>query len=337
MVSLKADQSVEIVLERRLGGLGSRNSFELGGVAFQLNLEEPHFSDDQEIAQAVRLAEAADVAVVVVGTTEEAESEGFDRTTLELPGRQNELVGRVVKANPRTVVVVNTGSPVLLPWADAAPAVLLTLFPGQEYGNALADVLLGRSEPSGRLPVTWPDSADDLPATTPREGILAYSEELSIGYRQFDRDDRAPRYPFGHGLGYSTWEYLAADLSASPDERHDRVVADTLDATAAVIRVSVRNSGTRTSSETLQVYASRVGGLVERPVRWLVAFAKAEAEPGAVVTTYIAVPARSLAHWDTATNSWAIEPGEFRLGIGRSSRDLPLTVAVAVNPDTNVS
>jgi beta-glucosidase len=254
-----------------------------------------------------------------------------------LPGRQNELVWRVVRANPRTVVIVNSGSPVLLPWAEAAPAVLLTLFPGQEYGNALADVLLGRSEPGGRLPVTWPDSADDLPTTTPHEGMLTYSEGLSIGYRQFDRDDRAPRYPFGHGLGYSTWEYLAADLSAPPHDRDAGFAADTLDTTAAIIRVSLRNTGTRTSRETIQVYASRVGGVVERPVRWLVAFAKAEAEPGAVVTTYIAVPARSLAHWDTATGSWAMEPGEYRLGIGRSSRDVPLTVAVVINPGTNVS
>jgi beta-glucosidase len=128
-VSLNAGQSIDVVLEYRTGGLGNQTSFVLGGISFQLNIEEPHRPDDEEIVRAVLLAAAADVAVVVVGTTEETESEGFDRGCLELPGRQDELVRRVAEANPRTVVVVNTGAPVLLPWADTVPAVLLTLFP----------------------------------------------------------------------------------------------------------------------------------------------------------------------------------------------------------------
>ena len=211
----------------------------------------------------------------MVGTTEEVESEGFDRATLDLPGRQDELVRRVAAANPRTVVVVNTGAPVLLPWADTVPAVLLTLFPGQEYGNALADVLLGHCEPGGRLPVTWPEAAADLPATMPEEGVLAYAEGLHIGYRHFDRTGREPRYPFGHGLGYTRWEYLAAEL------------------------------------------------LVPRPA-------------GAEVTADIAIPLRRVAHWDTVTGGWQIEPGEFQLGIGRSSRGLPLPVTVTVGPGTAI-
>ncbi len=134
VVSLHAGQSIDVVLEYRGGGLSNQTSFVLGGISFQLNIEEPCLPDDEEIARAVLLAAAADVAVVVVGTTEEAESEGFDRATLGLPGRQDELVCRVAAANPRTVVVVNTGAPVLLPWADTVPAVLLTMFPGQEAG-----------------------------------------------------------------------------------------------------------------------------------------------------------------------------------------------------------
>jgi beta-glucosidase len=337
-VTLQVGESVDIVLEHHLKSIANQTSFELGGVAFQLNIEEPHLPDDLEIARAVHLVESADAAVVVVGTMEEAESEGFDRPTLDLPGRQNELVQRVARANPRTVVIVNSGSPVLLPWAGTVPAILLTLFPGQEYGNALADVLLGVSEPGGRLPVTWPDSADDLPATTPVRGVLTYGEGLYIGYRQFDRDERAPRYPFGHGLGYSTWEYLAADVALpAEDGRHTGATADTLDSAAAMVRVSLGNTGTRSSRETIQIYASRPGSPVERPVRWLVAFAKAEAEPGAVITTHIAVPVRSLAHWDTAADAWAAEPGEYQLGIGRSSRDLPLTVAVTIRPGAYAS
>ena len=143
----------------------------------------------------------------MVGTTEEVESEGFDRRRLALPGRQDELVRRVAAVNRRTVVVVNAGAPVLLPWADEVAAVLLAWFPGQEFGHALADVLLGAVEPGGRLPTTWPGRPDGLPSTRPVRGILAYEEGLRVGYR----GDVAPRYAFGHGLGFTTWEYVAID------------------------------------------------------------------------------------------------------------------------------
>jgi len=272
-ISLQAGQSVDVVLEHRVGGLGNETSFVLPGVSFQLNIEEPYLPDDEEIARAVRLAAAADVAVVVVGTSEEVESEGFDRTTLDLPGRQDELVRRIAGANPRTVVVVNTGAPVLLPWAETVPTVLLTLFPGQEYGNALADVLLGRSEPGGRLPVTWPDSLDDLPATRPSGGVLTYGEGLLVGYRHFDRKGRAPRYSFGHGMGYSRWEFLAAEVAAPPQGRPQTGApagaGSSLGPGGAVIRVRLRNAGARASCETIQVYASRPDSAIERPVRWL--------------------------------------------------------------------
>ena len=317
---LAAGQSVRVVLEHYVGSPGGPTSFVLGGVSFQLNIEEPYRPDDEEITRAVRLAQAADVAVVVVGTTEETESEGFDRVTLNLPGRQDELVRRVAAANPRTVVVVNTGAPVFLPWADTVLAVLLTLFPGQEYGNALADVLLGRSEPGGRLPATWPESPDGLPATTPDDGVLAYTEGLHLGYRHFDQAGRQPRYPFGHGLGYTRWKYLAAEVMLPSLE-------DGTDA-EAVVRVQLRNTGARPGCVTVQVYASSPDSAVERPVRWLAGFAKAEAPPGTEVLADIVVPLRRLAHWDTAARTWAIEPGDFQLHIGRSSRDLPLSVTV---------
>ena len=316
-VRLHAGQSIDVVLEYRAGGLGNQTSFVLGGVSFQLNIEEPHLPDDEEIARAVLLAAAADVAVVVVGTTEEAESEGFDRATLGLPGRQDELVCRVAAANPRMVVIVNTGAPVLLPWADTVPAVLLTMFPGQEYGNALADVLLGRSEPGGRLPATWPESPDDLPVTRPACGVVTYSEGLHIGYRHFDRTGRQPRYPFGHGLGYTRWEYLAVEHRAAED--------------GDILRVRLRNTGARHGCETIQVYASRPDSAVERPVRWLAGFTKVEAGPGAEVTADIPIPLRRLAHWDTGAGSWTVEPGDYRLGIGRSSRDLPIAVTVTIS------
>ena len=327
-VNLEARQTVRVVLEHDVGSSGGPTSFVLGGVSFQLNIEEPYRPDDEEIIRAVRLAQAADVAIVVVGTTEETESEGFDRATLDLPGRQDELVRRVAAANPRTVVVVNTGAPVLLPWADTVPAILLTLFPGQEYGDALADVLLGRSEPGGRLPVTWPESPDGLPATVPDDGVLAYTEGLHIGYRHFDRAGRQPRYPFGHGLGYTRWEYLATEVVTPPPAGEEGA--------EAVVRVRLRNAGTRPGCETVQIYASRPGSAVERPVRWLAGFAKAEALAGTEVLADIVVPRRWLAHWDIAAGTWAIEPGDFHLHIGRSSRDVPLLVTITISSGTDM-
>ena len=238
------------------------------GATFQLNLRPPHGTDDEEIERAVALARDADVAVVVVGTTEEVESEGFDRTSLALPGRQDELVRRVAQANPTTVVVVNAGAPVLLPWAGEVAAILVAWFPGQEFGNALADVVLGVAEPGGRLPTTWPGSEDGLPSTQPVDGVLSYDEGLFIGYRAYDRDGRTPHYPFGHGLGYTTWSYDAIEAPA--------------EAAPATISVTVRvsNTGTRRGREVVQLYASRADGGVERPVRWLAGFAPVEAEAG---------------------------------------------------------
>ena len=176
-VDLQAGDEVAVMLAHDVGSAPG----ELGelGATFQLNLQPPHGSDDEEIERAVALARDADVAVVVVGTTEEVESEGFDRTSLALPGRQDELVRRVAEANPRTVVVVNAGAPVLLPWADEVAAILVAWFPGQEFGGALADVVLGVAEPGGRLPVTWPDTRTACPRRSPPTACCATTKGCS--------------------------------------------------------------------------------------------------------------------------------------------------------------
>ena len=186
------------------------------GVSFQLNVAPPYAGDDQEIERAVALAGAADAVVLVVGTTEEVESEGFDRASLSLPGRQDELVRRVAAANPNTVVVVNAGAPVLMPWAQDVAAVLLAWFPGQEFGNALADVLLGVVEPGGRLPTTWPATERGLPSTRPVDGVLALRRGADDRATATDgRGERATLFPFGHGLGFSSWEYESIDAPAA--------------------------------------------------------------------------------------------------------------------------
>jgi beta-glucosidase len=318
---LEAGREVEVLLRHDLEEGGHGTSFELSGATFQLNVDPPHSPDDEELARAAELAAAADVAVLVVGTTEEVESEGFDRDSLDLPGRQDELVRRVVAANPRTVVVVNAGAPVLLPWSDEVPAVLLAWFPGQEFGHALADVLLGRAEPGGRLPTTWPASAEGLPSTQPQDGVLAYEEGLLVGHRAGEPGGRAPRYPFGHGLGYASWEYLGLEVQdAGSDDARVRV------------RVRVRNTGGRHGGEVVQVYASRPGSGVPRPVRWLAGFARVEAGPGEEVDAHVEVAWRSLAHWDPAAGAFAVEAGTFALQAGRSADDLRVSGALEAGP-----
>ncbi|WP_410872674.1 beta-glucosidase family protein [Nocardia sp. A7] len=280
------------------------------GVTF--GITRPQRSADEEFAAAIEAARSADVAVVVVGTTEQIESEGFDRTDLRLPGRQNELVAAVAAVNPRTVVVVNSGAPVEMPWREDVAAVLLAWFPGQEFGAALADVLTGATEPGGRLPTTWPKTIDDVPVlnTTPDEsGALVYSEGIHVGYRAWLKHGVAPAYPFGHGLGYTSWELSELTVSGRS------------------CTVTVANTGERAGKQVVQAYLSREHSAVDRPVRWLAGFATITAEPGETRTVTIELPQRAFEHW--TDTGWAVEPGGFTLHVGTSVIALPLTAEIA--------
>ncbi|WP_329499292.1 glycoside hydrolase family 3 C-terminal domain-containing protein [Kitasatospora herbaricolor] len=289
------------------------------GRVLVLAADPPVAAEAAELAAAVGLARGADAVVVVVGTTDEHESEGFDRTTLRLPGGQDALVSAVAAANPATVVVVNTGGPVLLPWREEAAAVLLGWFPGQEGGDGLADVLFGRAEPGGRLPTSWPAEERDAPVldTTPQGGVLAYTEGLHIGYRGWLRAGERPAYWFGHGLGYGAWEYLGLVAPGSVAQ-----------GAGFTVRVALRNTGTRSSREVVQVYLARPASGVERPVRWLAGFAAVRAEPGQRVEVDVPVEARALQHWSVPDGRWLGEPGGFTVLAGPSSGELPLTAAV---------
>ncbi|GGZ37859.1 beta-glucosidase family protein [Streptomyces poonensis] len=273
------------------------------------------------LADAVRAARDADAAIVVVGTTEHSETEGYDRTGLSLGGHQDELVRAVAAANPRTVVVVNSGGPVELPWRREAGAVLLTWFPGQEAGAGLADVLFGLAEPGGRLPTTWAASLADAPVTRTRpvDGRLDYAEGLHIGHRAWLRAGREPAYWFGHGLGYTTWEYTAVEAPA-------HVAAGE----PFTVRVTVRNTGTRAGREVVQVYLARPDSAVERPVRWFAGYAAVRADAGRTASAEVVVGPRALRHWSEADHGWATEPGPFRLMVGRSAGDVRWEGQVAV-------
>ncbi len=281
----------------------------------------PVADDEALLAQAEAAAGAADAAVVVVGSTELTESEGFDRTTMALPGRQDELVRRVAAVNGNTIVVVNSGMPVLMPWADQVAAIVYAWLPGQAFGSALADVLLGEAEPGGRLPVTIPAAEADAPvlhADPDEHGVLHYSEGLLIGYRGYDARGTNPRYPFGHGLGYTTWAYESIDCPDAVAEAED-----------LEFTVTVRNTGARPGKEVVQAYLAEPDQRPRgRPLRVLAAFAVVRAAPGETVRARLKIPARAFARYDEDLASWIWPGGQFTIHAGRSSRSLLLAAPV---------
>ena len=297
-----------------------------------LAVDEPREPAHREIAKAAAAAGAADVAVVMVGTSGAVESEGFDRTSLALPGTQDELVRAVIEANPRTVVVVNAGAPVEMPWRNDAAAVLLVWFPGMEFGNALADVLFGDAEPGGHLPTTWPASLADAPVrdTRPQHGRLEYTERLDVGYRGWAKQSRqsgqstAPAYWLGHGLGYTTFAvegFRQLEAPAPGDDVHTVL--------------TVRNTGPRSGKYLAQVYADAPESDLERPDFWLAGFATALIPAGERREIPVTLPGRTFQHWD-AGRGWCDEATLFRIApakdAGAAQAALSGPLAASVRP-----
>ncbi|MFF3018664.1 glycoside hydrolase family 3 protein [Streptomyces sp. NPDC057939] len=308
-IHLTEGRPVEVALTYRVPDMGALS---LKAIMFSLLHIGPRRDADELIAEAVEAARGADTAIVVVATTERVESEGFDREDLTLPGRQDDLVRAVAAVNPNTVVVVNAGSPVELPWREEVAAVLLTWFPGQEGGAALADVLLGDAEPGGRLPTTWPATLADAPVTEviPDGGTLEYAEGLLIGYRAYEARSVVPAYPFGHGLGYTDWAYES--LHVDPE----------------AVRVRLTNTGGRPGREVVQIYLEPVADGVERPAGRLAAFAGVEAGPGESVEVEIALPARAFEIWDEEARGWRRIGGGYEVRASHSYTDTRLTATL---------
>ncbi|MFJ1646789.1 glycoside hydrolase family 3 C-terminal domain-containing protein [Streptomyces sp. NPDC088258] len=311
---LTGGREVELVVRRGLDG-GT-------GVATVLAAAPPPGDAAAARERAVAAAREAEVAVVVVGTTQESESEGSDRRTLALPGGQDALVRAVAGANPRTVVVLNTGGPVTLPWRDEVRAILLAWFPGQEAGAGLADVLFGRVEPGGRLPTTWAATEADAPVlrTRPEGGVLPYTEGPFIGYRAWLRSGAVPAYWFGHGLGYTTWAYesMEAPAEVGAGEPFD-------------VRVVLRNTGVRRGREVVQLYLAGPEPDGGPQVPRLVGHAAVVADPGERAVAAVRVDGRAAARWSTRERRWVAEPGEVTLLCGRSAGELPLRAVTSLS------
>jgi beta-glucosidase len=275
---------------------------------------------------AVAIAKEADVAIVCVGRTGEWDTEGGDLPDIRLPGRQDELVSAVAAANPRTIVLLQTGGPVEMPWIDEVPAVLQAWYPGQEAGNAIAEVLGGALEPGGRLPQSFPIHWNDNPAhSQDREvypgldGKVRYEEGVFVGYRHYDRHGVVPLFPFGFGLGYTSFDLGDLAIDASRFEAEG----------AVDVLVSVTNTGARRGSEVVQLYVGDEASSVPRPVKELKAFAKVELDAGATERIRLGLTARDFAFFDVGGQNWVVEPGSFSLLVGTSAAAIALRAQIS--------
>jgi beta-glucosidase len=266
-----------------------------------------------QVEKAVKLAASSDVAIIFAGMSRRIETEGTDRADLDLPGNQAELIRAVVRANPKTIVVLNAGCPVTMPWADEVPAILDLFYPGQDGGSAIADVLFGKVNPSGKLAVTFPERLEDTPAFLDYPGgrHVRYGEGIFVGYRYYDKRKIEPLFPFGFGLSYTTFEYgaVAAPKSFKPGDE-------------ITVSVPVRNTGKVAGKEVVQLYVHDVASSVTRPPRELKGFAKIDLKPGESKNVSFKLGSRAFSFYDPHRADWIAEPGGFAIEIGSSSRDI---------------
>jgi beta-glucosidase len=267
------------------------------------------------IERAANLAARCDVAVIFAGMPTGFESEGKDRPDMSLPGPQTELIHAVVKANPRTIVVVNAGAPVSMPWIDAVPAVLEAYYPGQEGGSAVASLLFGDVNPSGKLTTTFPKRLEDNPSYVNYPGTkeVFYGEGIFVGYRYYEFKDIEPLFPFGFGLSYTTFVY--SDLKVTPVVKLGEKVK---------VSFKITNTGKSAGKEAAQVYVHDEKSSLVRPLKELKGFKKVTLEPGESQGVELELDQRALSFYDPDIKQWVAEPGEFEIRVGSSSRDIHL-------------
>ena len=321
---LEAGRTYEIRVDYRAMPEGYEG-IEIRAVRFGAELP----TSDAAIAEAVEHAKASDIAVLVVGREGEWDTEGLDLPNMRLPGRQEELIEKVAAVNPRTVVVLQTGGPIEMPWLDKVSAVIQAWYPGQEAGNAIADVLFGDAEPGGRLSQTFPQRLSDNSAMTddPRtypgqNGHVVYSEGLAVGYRHHDADGAKPLFPFGFGLSYTTFDWSAPRASGVD-----------LGPAGIAVEVDVKNTGDRAGAELVQLYVKPKASHLPRPVKELKDFAKLHVPAGGVATARLSIAARDLAYFDPQARAWIAEAGEYELVIAANAEDIRATLPITLSSE----
>ena len=268
--------------------------------------------------EALEVASAADQVILIVGTNSDWETEGNDRSDFNLPVNQNHLIEEVLRVNPNTLVVLNTGSPVKMPWADKAEAIMQTWFAGQEFGNALVDIITGEINPSGRLPTSFPKNIEDTPAFNSYPGKdlqMNYDEKLLVGYRWYDKKNIKTLFPFGHGLSYTNFEYsdLEVDVRAT---------------NMASCKFSVRNTGQVAGIETAQCYVSFKTIDDSEPEKTLQGFSKIALNPNDESSIEINLNSRNFSSWNVAKRSWEVRAGSYEILIGSSAENILLQTTI---------
>lgn len=287
-------------------------------------------SDDQPdtalIAEAAKAAAEADTAVIFAGLPDSYESEGFDRSHMRMPKSHIALIEAVARAQKKTVVVLSNGSPIEMPWADRVPAILESYLCGQATGGAQAAILFGDVNPSGKLAETFPRQLSDNPSylnfPTSSPDLVQYQEGVFVGYRYYEKKQLAPLFPFGHGLSYTTFSYLAIETDHTEMQEDDTLT----------VRVTVKNTGSRAGREIVQLYVSDAESSVVRPVKELRDFCSIELKPDEERTVVFTLSKRAFAYYDTAMHGWTVEDGVFNILVGGSSVNTPLCASVTVHP-----
>lgn len=283
--------------------------------------------DETLVAEAVSIAENAEIAVIFAGLPDAFESEGYDREHMELPQSQNHLIMEVLKKQPNTIVVLHNGSPVEMPWIKDVKAVLEVYLGGQAVGEATVDVLFGAVNPSGKLPETFPIKLKDNPSYLYYLGekdTVEYREGVFVGYRYYDKKDIDVLFPFGYGLSYTSFEY--SKLVIGKDSIKDSEQLD--------VSVDVTNTGSVFGKEIVQLYVAPTGGNMIRPDKELKGFEKVALEPGETKTVKFKLDKRSFAYYNVDIKDWHVETGKYTIKIGKSSREICLTTEVAIESTT---
>jgi len=306
-IHLTKGRPVKLVLEHS-------NDYALLGSQLHLGWYPPH---PEEYAAAIEAAQSSDVAIVFAG---EQLGEGMDKLSLNLPGDQDALIEAVAERNPRTVVVLNTSTPVAMPWLDKVSAVLETWYPGQESGAGTAALLFGDADPGGRLPMTFPAGPEQGPAVGAEEypgvrGVARYAEGILVGYRWYDAHQQNPQFPFGYGLSYTSFQFSGLSVKRR--------------ANAIDVRVRVTNTGGRAGSDVVELYVGEPEEARE-PASQLKGFAKVNLQPGEQRQVEVEIPLNALAAWDEETHNWKLWPGRYVVKAAESSRDLRLEAPVTL-------
>jgi beta-glucosidase len=270
-------------------------------------------TQEELISNAVELAAKAEQVVVFAGLTSEWETEGYDRDHMDLPPGTDEMISRVLDVNPNAVIVIQSGTPVTMPWAGKAKSLLQAWFGGNECGNGIADVLYGSVNPSGKLPLSFPVRLQDNPSYLnfrSERGRVLYGEDIYVGYRYYDKVNLPTLFPFGHGLSYTTFTRENLTLTTSPEQ------AQLEDGEPITATVTVSNTGSLAGAETVQLWVLPPPTEVNRPVRELKGFAKVRLEPGETKQVEIVVEKKlATSWWDEKREKWASEKGEYEVHV----------------------